>query len=113
MNGESNMRRSASEIINELESRVARLERQASLSSNRLVKNISFIVKDKGRPNGTDGWNWFLTTNKGDKISLYYQDRMGTEVEIQNPPKSMLPYTGRPDGWGIAYISIADLSYFF
>ena len=87
--------------------------RQASLSSNRLVKNISFIVKDKGRPNGTEGWNWSLTTNKGDKISLYYQERMGTEVEIQNPPKSMLPYTGRPDSWGIAYISIADLSYFF
>jgi hypothetical protein len=107
------MKKTATEALHDLERRVGLLERQASLSSNRLVKNISFIVKDKGRPNGTDGWNWSLTTNKGDKISLYYKEQMGTEVEIQNPPKSMLPYTGRPDGWGIAYISIADLSYFF
>lgn len=107
------MKKTATEALHDLERRVGLLERQASLSSNRLVKNISFIVKDKGRPNGTDGWNWSLTTNKGDKISLYYKEQMGTEVEIQNPPKSMLPYTGRPDGRGIAYISIADLSYFF
>jgi hypothetical protein len=86
--------------------------RQASLSSNRLVKNISFIVKDKGRQNGPHGWSWKLTTNKGDDISLYYEDHMGTEVEIKDPPKSMLQYTGKPFR-GIAYISIADLSYFF
>lgn len=83
------------------------------LSSSIMVKNISHLVGDSGRPNGTDGWNWYVQTKEGDSISLYYQERMGRKVEIKGPPKSMIRYTGRPDDWGVAYISLGDLSYFF
>ena len=83
------------------------------LSSNIMVKNISHLVGDGGRPNGTNGWNWFAQTKSGESISLYYQEHMGRKVEVKDPPKSMIRYTGRPDEWGIVYISLGDLSYFF
>ena len=104
------MRRTASEVIRELQIRVARLERRAS-SRKPGVEKISGIVGNDGEQSGFRGWRWSVKTNQGDVISLYYE--YGDHVEIQNPPSYMIRYTGKPDDSGIAFIEIDDLTHFF
>lgn len=105
------MRRSASEKIRDLELRVSAMEmRTASLASNRFVQEITSILGDGGRPNGSKGWNWSPITTRGDKVSLYYEESYGDEVEVSKPPRYMGVST---DSFGIGYIAISDLRKFF
>ena len=105
------MTRTASEIIHDLELKVATLElKTSSLVSNRNVQLISAILGEGGSPNGGAGWNWSPTTTRGHRVSLYYTADFGDEVEIENPPSYMGVKT---DSWGIGYLPISSLRKFF
>lgn len=106
------MRRTAHEVIRELEMRVARLERQGMnrRSSNRIVDAITKALRVQ--PEGDDyfGYTWKVKSHRGTPFSLIWKKKHSDVVEFLDEKREL---GLRTDSHGIGFLPVSQIPKYF